>query len=138
MVGGQKASHLDGKITALTLASEETEETEKTEDAYPFDFGFSLNFLLMRQKTPSCKGEDVWLTKMATNIDTSILRNDHGQSLHDLLMLESANGVSLSRLLYQGNKLKERIHCASISDGNFRLHFTPQSPELDPLAHLNN
>lgn len=38
MVGGQKASHLDGKITALTLASE---ETEKTEDAYPFDFGSS-------------------------------------------------------------------------------------------------
>jgi hypothetical protein len=95
VVGGQKTSHLDGKITALTLASE---ETEKTEDAYPFDFGFSLNFLLMRQKTPSCKGEDVWLTKMATNIDTSILRNDHGESLHELSWFESSHSVSLSGL----------------------------------------
>lgn len=69
VVGGRKTSHLDGNVTALSLKLS-GEDVEKIEDAYPFDIGFPLNFLFMGQKTPSRKGEDVWLTKMATHIDT--------------------------------------------------------------------
>ena len=68
MVGGRKTSHLDGNITALSLALT-SEDIEKIEDACHFDIGFPLKFLFMGQKTPSRKG-DVWLTKIAANIDT--------------------------------------------------------------------
>jgi hypothetical protein len=68
-VGGRKISHLEGNIAALSLKLT-SEDIEKIDDAYPSDIGFPLNFLFMGQKTPSRKGEDVWLTRMATNIDT--------------------------------------------------------------------
>ena len=69
MVGGRKKLHLNGNVTALSLALT-SEDIEKIEDACHFDIGFPLNFLFMGQKTPSRKGEDVWLTKIAANIDT--------------------------------------------------------------------
>jgi hypothetical protein len=69
IIGGRKKSHLDGNIAALSLKLS-SEDIEKIDDAYPFDIGFPLNFLFMGQKTPSRKGEDVWLTSMATSIQT--------------------------------------------------------------------
>lgn len=68
-MGGRKISHLDGSISALSLKLT-SEDIDKIDDAYPFDIGSPLNFLFMGQKTPSRKGEDFWLTRMATNIDT--------------------------------------------------------------------
>lgn len=69
IVGGRKMSHLDGNIAALSLKLSD-EDIERIDNAYPFDIGFPLNFLFMGQKTPSRRGEDVWLTSMATNIKT--------------------------------------------------------------------
>lgn len=69
MVGGRKISHPDDNITALSLELS-GEAIEKIEDAYHFDIVFPLKVLFMGQETPSRKGEDVWLTKMAMNIDT--------------------------------------------------------------------
>lgn len=69
IVGGRKTSHLDGNIAALSLKLSD-EDIAKIEESYEFDVGFPLNFLFMGQKTPSRKGEDVWLTRMATNIET--------------------------------------------------------------------
>ncbi|GAB7332353.1 hypothetical protein MBLNU13_g04175t1 [Cladosporium sp. NU13] len=69
IVGGRKKSHLDGNIAALSLKLT-SEDIEKIDSAYAFDIGFPLNFLFMGQTTPSRKGEDVWLTSMATHIKT--------------------------------------------------------------------
>lgn len=69
IVGGRKKSHLDGNIAALSLKLA-SEDIEKIDEAYPFDIGFPLNFLFMGQKTPSRRAEDVWLTSMATHIQT--------------------------------------------------------------------
>jgi hypothetical protein len=69
IIGGRKKSHLDGNIAALSLKLS-SEDIEKIDEAYPFDTGFPLNFLFMGQKTPSRRGEDVWLTSMATHIKT--------------------------------------------------------------------
>lgn len=69
IVGGRKKSHLDGNIAALSLKLT-SEDIEKIDTAYPFDIGFPLNFLFMGQQTPSRRGEDVWLTSMATHIKT--------------------------------------------------------------------
>ena len=69
IVGGRKKSHLDGNIAALSLKLT-SEDIEKIDDAHPFDIGFPLNFLFMGEKTPSRRGEDVWLTNMATHIQT--------------------------------------------------------------------
>lgn len=69
VIGGRTMEQLDGNIAALLLKLS-AEDIEKIEDAYPFDAGFPLNFLFMGQKTPSRKGEDVFLTKMAVHLET--------------------------------------------------------------------
>lgn len=68
IVGGRKKSHLDGNIAALSLKLT-NEDIEKIDEAYPFDIGFPLNFLF-GGKTASRRGEDIWLTSMATHIQT--------------------------------------------------------------------
>ncbi|EME78432.1 uncharacterized protein MYCFIDRAFT_36962 [Pseudocercospora fijiensis CIRAD86] len=70
IVGGRKIEHLEGNIEALSLKLS-TEEIEEIEDAYPFDYGFPLNFLFMGQKVPSQKASDVFLTKMAHTLDVN-------------------------------------------------------------------
>ena len=70
IVGGRKIDHLKGNIEALSIKLT-SEDIEEIESAYPFDFGFPLNFLFMGQKTPSAKGSDVFLTKMSANLDVS-------------------------------------------------------------------
>jgi hypothetical protein len=69
IIGGRKKSHLEGNIAALSLKLS-SEDIEKIDGAYSFDIGFPLNFLFMGQKTPSRKGEDVFLTRLAANIQT--------------------------------------------------------------------
>ena len=68
IVGGRKIEHLKGNIEALSIKLS-PEEIEEIEDAAPFDVGFPMNFLFMGMKTPSGKGNDIFLTNMATHID---------------------------------------------------------------------
>ena len=70
IVGGRKIEHLKGNIEALSIKLS-AEDLEEIDDAYPFDHGFPLNFLFMGMKTPSAKGSDVFLTKMATHLDVA-------------------------------------------------------------------
>ena len=69
IVGGRKTSHLDGNIAALSLKLS-AQDIEKIEATYPFDIGFPLNFLFMGQETPSRKGEDIFMTKLAAHLET--------------------------------------------------------------------
>ncbi|KAF7194135.1 Norsolorinic acid reductase A [Pseudocercospora fuligena] len=70
IIGGRKIQHLKGNIEALSLKLS-PEEIEEIENAYPFDYGFPLNFLFMGQKVPSQKGSDVFLIKMAHCLDVN-------------------------------------------------------------------
>jgi hypothetical protein len=59
VVRWRQIPHLDGNIAArfFKLISE---DIQRPDDAFPFDIGFSHDFLFMGQKTPSRKGEDVF------------------------------------------------------------------------------
>ena len=67
IVGGRKIEHLKGNIEALSIKLS-PEEIEEIEDAAPFDVGFPMNFLFMGMKTPSGKGNDIFLTNMAAYV----------------------------------------------------------------------
>lgn len=69
IVGGRKVEHLEGNIKGLSIKLSK-QEIEEIEAASPFEYGFPLSVLFLDQKTPSFKGMDVYLTKMAVQIDT--------------------------------------------------------------------
>ncbi|KAK1089605.1 hypothetical protein LTR48_000365 [Friedmanniomyces endolithicus] len=68
IVGGRKVEQLQGNIAALSIKLS-AQEIEAIEEAYPFDYGFPLNFLFIGQKQPSRYGNDVLLTKMSAHLD---------------------------------------------------------------------
>ena len=61
IVGGRKIDHLKSNIEALSIKLT-PEDIEEIDDAFPFDYGFPLNFLF-NSKQPSARAEDLWLVQ---------------------------------------------------------------------------
>ncbi|RAK72682.1 Aldo/keto reductase [Aspergillus fijiensis CBS 313.89] len=73
IVGGRKVDHLQGNITALSIALD-GQEIAQIETCYDFDPGFPHTFLsgsLFTGENPwaAKKPDDVWLTKLMGNFD---------------------------------------------------------------------
>jgi Aldo/keto reductase family len=70
--GGRKVEHLKGNIEALSVQLSQ-EDMDEIESAVPFDLGFPHNFAIA-MGGPASQGHeigpgDLWLTKMAGNLD---------------------------------------------------------------------